>query len=52
MREWCRRPEFLEMLHELLQGEDEEFAGCIRAIAASEAQRAPLTGRGAAADRR
>ncbi len=26
MREWCRRPEFQEVLPELLRGEDEQFA--------------------------
>lgn len=41
MREWCRRAEFRELLPELLQGEDEEFAACIRTIAADEASRAP-----------
>ena len=37
MREWCRRTEFRELLPELLQGEDEEFAACIRRIGAEEA---------------
>jgi hypothetical protein len=41
MREWCRRAEFRELLPELLQGEDEEFAACIRRIAGEEASRAP-----------
>lgn len=40
MREWCRRPDFQEALPELLEGEDEEFAGYIRRIAAEEATRA------------
>ena len=39
MREWCKRPEFRELLPELLQGEDEEFAARIRCIAAEEAAR-------------
>ena len=42
MREWCRRPEFRELLPELLQGEDEEFAARIRCIAEAEAA-APAT---------
>jgi hypothetical protein len=37
MREWCKRPEFRELLPELLQGEDEEFAARIRCIAEAEA---------------
>lgn len=41
MREWCHRPEFRELLPELLQGEDEEFAACIRSIAADEAAHVP-----------
>lgn len=40
MREWCRRPDFRELLPELLEGEDEEFAAYIRHIAAEEAGRA------------
>ena len=39
MREWCRRSDFRELLPELLQGEDEEFAACIRKIAAEEGTR-------------
>jgi hypothetical protein len=42
MSEWCRRPEFRELLPELLQGEDEEFAACIRKIAADAAQHAAV----------
>jgi hypothetical protein len=36
MREWCRRADFRSALPGLLQGEDEEFAARIRAIAAEE----------------
>lgn len=43
MREWCRRPDFRELLPELLEGEDEEFSTYIRRIAAEEAGRAGET---------
>lgn len=36
MREWCRRPDFRELLPELLQGEDPEFQDYIRRVAAEE----------------
>jgi hypothetical protein len=39
MREWCRRADFREVLPELLQGEDEQFAAHIRRIA--DANRLP-----------
>ena len=40
MGEWCRRLEFRQVLPELLQGEDPEFAACIQRIAGAEAARA------------
>lgn len=36
MREWCQRQDFRDALPELLQGEDEDFCGHIRRIAAAE----------------
>lgn len=36
MREWCRRPDFCAMLPQLLEGEDADFAACIRRIADEE----------------
>lgn len=36
MREWCRRPEFRDLLPELLQGEDPAFALHIERIAVEE----------------
>lgn len=39
MREWCRNADFREVLPELLQGEDEEFATHIRRSAEAEAAR-------------
>lgn len=36
MREWCRRPDFRELLPVLLQGEDPEFQAYILKIAAEE----------------
>ena len=39
MREWCRRPDFRELLPELLQGEDPEFQAYIRRLADEEALR-------------
>lgn len=39
MREWCRRPDFREALPKLLEGEDEDFQRCIRALAQTEASR-------------
>lgn len=33
MREWCRRPDFCAMLPQRLEGEDPDFAACIRRIA-------------------
>jgi hypothetical protein len=41
MREWCRRPDFRDMLPQLLEGEDPDFVACIQRIAAEE-QRAAL----------
>lgn len=38
MREWCRRPEFRDVLREMLRGEDEQFAAHITRIAAEEAR--------------
>lgn len=37
MREWCRRDDFRAALPRLLQGEDEDFAAYIQAIAKEEA---------------
>ncbi len=37
MREWCARPDFRELLPELLQGEDPEFQAYIQTIAKEEA---------------
>lgn len=39
MREWCRRKDFREVLPELLQGEDEDFAAHIDRVAREEAER-------------
>ena len=39
MREWCRRPDFRELLPELLQGEDSDFQAYIRRIAGNESSR-------------
>ena len=39
MRDWCRRPDFRELLPDLLQGEDPEFQAYIRQIAAEESTR-------------
>ena len=39
MREWCRRPDFRATLPALLEGEDEEFAKYISAIAESQRPR-------------
>lgn len=39
MREWCRRKDFRDVLPELLQGEDEDFAAHIRQIAETELAR-------------
>ncbi len=33
MREWCRRPDFLALLPQLLEGEDADFVACIQGIA-------------------
>ena len=48
IREWCRRPDFRELLPSLLQGEDPDFQNYIRKIAEEEAQ-APATARLSAA---
>jgi hypothetical protein len=40
MREWCRRKDFRDVLAELLQGEDEDFARHISQIADFEAAKA------------
>ncbi len=37
IRDWCRRPDFRELLPILLQGEDPEFQSYIRTIAEEEA---------------
>ncbi len=39
MRDWCRRPDFRELLPQLLQGEDPEFQAYIRQIADQESTR-------------
>lgn len=36
MREWCRRRDFVEVLPELLRGEDAEFAGYLRGVVDDE----------------
>ena len=41
MREWCRRPDFRELLPNLLRGEDPDFAAYIQRLAAEEAAAAP-----------
>ena len=38
IRDWCRRPDFREVLPSLLQGEDPEFQRYIEQIAVEEAQ--------------
>ena len=38
IREWCRRPDFRELLPSLLQGEDPDFQDYIRKVANEEAQ--------------
>jgi len=42
IREWVRRPDFIEALPELLQGEDEDFTRYIQTLAAAERERTPL----------
>lgn len=37
MREWCRRPDFRELLPSLLRGEDPDFTAYISQISAEEA---------------
>ena len=37
MREWCRRPDFRELLPNLLRGEDPDFSAYIQRLAAEEA---------------
>jgi hypothetical protein len=37
MREWCRRPDFRELLPGLLRGEDPDFTAYIQRLAAEEA---------------
>jgi hypothetical protein len=39
IREWVRRPDFIEALPELLQGEDEDFTHYIQALVAAEKER-------------
>ncbi len=39
MRDWCRRPDFRELLPDLLQGEDPQFQAYIRQIADEESTR-------------
>jgi hypothetical protein len=36
MREWCRRPDFRELLPKLLRGEDPDFSAYIRRLATEE----------------
>ena len=36
MREWCRRPDFRELLPNLLRGEDPDFSAYIQRLAAEE----------------
>lgn len=36
MREWCRRPDFRELLPDLVRGEDPDFTAYIRRLAAEE----------------
>lgn len=36
MREWCRRPDFRELLPTLLRGEDPDFSAYIRRLVAEE----------------
>jgi hypothetical protein len=38
MREWCRRSDFRERLPQLLTGEDPEFVGYMRRLAAEEGE--------------
>jgi hypothetical protein len=42
MREWCRRPDFRELLPQLLQGEDPEFQAYIQKLAGEEATAASI----------
>jgi hypothetical protein len=42
MREWCRRPDFLAMLPQLLEGEDADFVACIQKIASEEEPRSRM----------
>ena len=39
MREWCRRPDFLAMLPQLLEGEDPDFSHYISRVADAETRR-------------
>jgi hypothetical protein len=41
LREWCRRRDYRDLLPDLLEGEDPDFAAHIRRIAAEEARRPP-----------
>lgn len=41
MREWCRRPDFRELLPNLLRGEDPDFCAYIRRLANEESEAAP-----------
>jgi hypothetical protein len=38
MREWCRWDDFRRVLPDLLQGEDPDFAACIRSLAEEESR--------------
>lgn len=48
IREWVRRPDFIEALPELLEGEDEDFTHYIQAIAIEEKSRVNFPARHAA----
>ncbi len=41
MREWCRRPDFRELLPNLLRGEDPDFSAYIQRLAAEESAARP-----------
>lgn len=51
IRDWCRRPDFRELLPVLLQGEDPEFQSYIRQVAEEEAL-SPLEKEGATENRK
>ena len=43
MREWCRRPDFLAMLPQLMEGEDPDFVAYITRIARQGSGKAAFT---------